>query len=572
MGLTTALYTGLSGVNANSHLINITGNNIANVNTTAYKASRADFQTEISNTLTRGSGPSATQGGTNSIQIGLGSRPSSITRNYTGGSIQPTGVATELAIEGDGFFEVKNNGEIRFTRSGAFKLDRDFNLVNGQGARVQGYGIDADYNIISGTRGDMRIPLGNLSLTQMTSWVNFSGNLNSSGPVAANGSVITSNVFYSDAAGTIPAVATDSLTSLYKAGSGTPVFATGDVITVSGALKGTATLPPRTFEVGATNTTNSNTNGTDLQSFMDFIGGSLGIDTSVPLTTAGVTAVGGAIRVEGNTGEVNDLTLDGVNIIVNAASTPSLPVSFTKSQDADGESVRTTFVAYDSLGTPMTLDLSVVLESRSNAGTVWRFYAQSADDSDVSRAVGTGTMSFNNTGVITGSSGNVISIDRDNTGAVTPQQITLNLEDSTGNISAQTDANSNIAAISQDGTARGVLTDFSVAADGSVVGIFSNSQTRHLGQVVLANFSNPTGLMEVGSNLYASTAASGNAQVGMAGENGTGSLIGGALEGSNVDLSQEFINLITATTGFSANSRVLTTSDRLIQELLSTIR
>lgn len=572
MGLTTALYTGLSGLSANSQLINITGSNIANVNTTAYKTSRADFQTEISNTLSRGSGPSATQGGTNPMQIGLGTRMGSITRNFNGGSIQPTGVATELAIEGDGFFEVNVNGETRYTRAGTFKLDRDFNLVNGQGARVQGYGIDADYGVVDGSRGDVRIPVGNLSLTQPTTEVNFSGNLNSAGTLAANGTVVTSNVFFSDAAGTIPALATDALTSLYKAGSATPVFATGDVITISGATKGTATLPTLTFEVGPTNTTSSDANGTDLQSFMDFIQGAMGIDTTVPATTAGLTVVGGALRVEGNTGEVNDLGLDNVNIVLNSATTPSLPMTFTQSQEADGESVRTTFVAYDSLGTPMTLDLSVVLESRDNSGTVWRFYAQSADDSDVSRAVGNGTMSFNNTGTITGSTGSVISVDRNGTGAITPQQITLNLENSTGNISAQTDVNSNIAAISQDGTARGVLTDFSVTSNGTVIGIFSNSQTRQLGQVVLANFSNATGLMEVGSNLFANTSSSGDPQVGAAGENGTGSVIGGALEGSNVDLSQEFINLITATTGFSANSRVLTTSDRLIQELLATIR
>src|SRR4051812_23686409 len=110
MGLTTALYTGLSGLNASSQLISVTGNNIANVNTAGFKSSRADFQTQISDTLSRGSAPSGDQGGTNPMQVGLGTRVGSVTRNFADGSLQPTGLNTDMAIEGDGFFIVDVNG------------------------------------------------------------------------------------------------------------------------------------------------------------------------------------------------------------------------------------------------------------------------------------------------------------------------------------------------------------------------------------------------------------------------------------------------------------------------------
>jgi flagellar hook protein FlgE len=234
--------------------------------------------------------------------------------------------------------------------------------------------------------------------------------------------------------------------------------------------------------------------------------------------------------------------------------------------------VRTTFVAYDSLGTPMNLDLNLVLESKTSTGTNWRFYAQSQDDSDLSRVLGNGTLSFDTDGQLQSVAGNAITIDRADTGAFTPQQITLRFDEPAGSVSALTDVNSQISAPSQDGTPIGTLEDFSVAEDGTIVGVFSNSELRNLGQVVLANFANPGGLMETGTNLYAVTGASGDAAIVTPGTGGAGGVVGGAIELSNIDLSQEFINLITASTGFSANSRVLSTSDRLMQELLATIR
>jgi flagellar hook protein FlgE len=126
-----------------------------------------------------------------------------------------------------------------------------------------------------------------------------------------------------------------------------------------------------------------------------------------------------------------------------------------------------------------------------------------------------------------------------------------------------------VAALSQDGSALGSLQSFTIGQDGIVTGVFSNGKTRPVGQVALAGFSNPVGLEKVGSSLYRSTVNSGLAAVGEAGNGGRGLLAGGTLEMSNVDLAQEFTNLIVAQRGFQANSKVITASDELLQDLVN---
>jgi flagellar hook protein FlgE len=127
-------------------------------------------------------------------------------------------------------------------------------------------------------------------------------------------------------------------------------------------------------------------------------------------------------------------------------------------------------------------------------------------------------------------------------------------------------------ASTQDGFPAGTLNTFAVGADGKIVGSYSNGQTHVLGQVAVATFNNPQGLSDQGSSLYAAGPSSGEAQIGIPGSLGAGTLQGAALEQSNVDLSSEFTNMIVASTGFSAASRVITTSNQLIQELLNSGR
>jgi flagellar hook protein FlgE len=570
MGLTTAMYTSLSGMVTNSQAIQVAGDNIANVNTPGFKGSRADFQTQISQLLRSASGPTANGGGSNPTQLGLGVGFGAVTKNFSNGSVQATGVDTELAIEGAGFFVLNLNGSQRYTRAGNFQLDRDFNLVNSGGGRVQGFGVDANFNVVGGSLIDLNIPLGTSTLAEATKTVQFAGNLNAGGAIATQGTIIASGPMFSDAGATTPATATDLLTTLFN-GAGTSLFATGDIITIQNVQVGDGAIPTHTFEVGPAVTGTADAAGTTLQDFMTFLQQILGIDPSV---SGGVTvSAGGALTVEGNRGLANNIELDSADIIVNAGgATPTAPFALGETQAANGESIRTTFFGFDSIGNEIRIDMSVVLESKNNTGTTWRFYASSEDDSDLNRVLGTGTLQFDTNGQLLTTTGANVQIDRAGTGAFTPQQIRLSFAQGDSGVTSLADDSSQLAAVSQDGSAIGTLEGFSVGADGTITGVYSNGLLRTQGRVALAKFSNPTGLQSTGGNLFVGTPNSGIAAIVNPGDGGSGRIIGGALELSNVELSQEFINLITASTGFSASSRVLTTSEQMIQELLSVIR
>ena len=187
MGLTSALYSSLTGLNANQQRLDVIGNNIANVNTVGFKSSRLDFQTLFSQTLSNGGAPGSDTGGTNPIQVGLGTKEGAITRDFNDGSTQVTGVDTELAIQGDGFFVLQQGKDQTFSRDGTFKLDSQNNLVNASGAQVQGYGVDSNFNVLPGAAQNINIPLGTLTVANATTSMTLNGSLNGSGAVATQG-------------------------------------------------------------------------------------------------------------------------------------------------------------------------------------------------------------------------------------------------------------------------------------------------------------------------------------------------------------------------------------------------
>lgn len=562
MSLTTALFTGLTGMDVSTKALDVIGNNITNVNTIGFKSSRALFETQLSANLSDGSAPTATSGGTNPSQIGLGVQFSGVTRNFRNGAIQTTGNNTDLAIEGPGLFILNSNGQTLYSRDGGFTLDSQHNLVNASGGVVQGFNIDSNFNITS-ILGAINVPLGNLPVAEATRNVNFSGNLNAAGAIATTGSITQSQAMLDLANGNAPSTATTLLTDTSADGL-TPLFTTGEIVTIQGVEKGDKSLGTFTFEVGAINTTNSDANGTDVQSFLDFLRDVNGLDTSVDGAGATIDAAG-RINITGNFGTANDIKLQTANITTNGS--PSQPFVFTKAQDATGESVRTTFVAFDSLGTPLTVDLTAVLTSKSASGTSWRFYAEGKDDTDLSLSLGSGTLAFDTFGQLSNVTNANISIDRQNTGAVDPLTLTLNFDKK--DFTALTSTTSTLAAIFQDGSPTGQLQSFGIGEDGVITGSFSNGLTRAMGQVALATFGNPNGLVDAGPNLFKAGPNSGLAITVAPKTFGAGRVVSGAVELSNVDLSQEFVNMITVTTGFSAASRLITTSDQLIQQLLA---
>ena len=577
MASTTALYTGLSGLMANSNRLDVIGNNIANVNTTAYKSNRMSFAPTFSRNFSLGTAPGGATGGTNPGQVGLGVSVAGTQRNFANGAIGATGVNTDLAIEGSGFFIVDSASQRFFTRDGSFVRNPNNDLVTQSGAQVMGFNVDDQFNVIEGDLQPLNIALGTLTLAEATRNVTFNGNLNASGEVGQQGSVHTSRSFYTDAAGTTPITGNEDLGAVDiwvsdGVGGTTLAFdstAAGPVqITVAGVEKGGKDLGSHTWTHGV--------DGTTLNDFAGFLDQVLGTDASV----VGGQSLGGSIAfdaagqlvVTGNEGTVQALDIESADLVVtgNVGGSGGIgqPFIMSQTQSPIGESVRTSFVVYDSLGTPITVDLSLVLqETNPSGGTVWEFIAESNDNAVNDRVIGLGVVEFDANGRFVDASNQSFQITRDN-GAVSPLTINMDFDNGTDAVSSLTDTASNLAAVFQDGSSIGTLSNFSIGEDGIISGAFTNGLTRSIGQVAIAKFSNPEGLVDSGNNLFSTGPNSGTPLIANPLEFGTGRVVGGALELSNVDLSQEFINMIMASTGYSAASRVITTTDELMNQLL----
>jgi len=382
-----SLYSGISGLRAHQTMLDVTGNNIANVNTAGFKASSTQFQDTLSQLQQGATGPQAGSGGSNPAQIGLGVRVAGVTTNFSQGSSQSTGRATDMMISGDGFFVTSKGGQQLFTRAGSFSPDSANQLVSPDGGILQG-------------------------------WPAPNGVVTAGGPV-------------------------------------------GDI-----------TLNPNTMIAAAT----------------------------------------------------KKVTLDG-----------NLP--------AEGATVDRVVKVYDATGAERNLALKF-----TGSGNSW-----TVDATDDNGAKNSTVLTFNN-GQLTGPGSMTVG-----TG---PAQITVDLS----KVSAYAKMDS-LAVSGQDGAPVGKLESYTLGSDGSLVGSFSNGLKQVLAKIALAKFTNPGGLEKAGGSSYVATGNSGGVQLGAAGDPGIGTLTGGTLEMSNVDLSQEFTNLIVAQRGFQANARIITTSDEVLQEL-----
>lgn len=586
MGITSALVTALSGLATSQSQIDVVGNNIANVNTVGFKSSNLDFKTQFLENFSFGTAPNGNQGGTNPVQIGLGATAGAISRDFSDGSLEATGVDTNLAIQGDGFFVLKDGTSQVYTRDGSFQLNGLNQLVSGTGQLVQGYGVDSNFNIVNGVLGNVTIPLGSLTVAQATQNVTMIGSLDANGalPTAVSQLTLGQDLYLTNGAGGVSATppdATTPLTSLTDA-SGNPLFQSGDVINLGGT-KGTNTVATQNFPITATTT---------LGDLISFTQGTLGINTTAgvngSLTAPGVSIAadpavpaGNAMQlnIDGNPGTTNDITLDPNSLTITRGGTTLTPFTWTKTGTANGESVVTTIPAYDSLGTPINVNVTAVLQSKTNTGSTWQIFAESnggtATGANVQTAVGEGTLSFDNNGALISTNEPTVTINRSNTGA-TPN-LTFNLDFSgtnalSGTSTGSTSNGSTLNYNTEDGSAQGTLESFTIGSDGVISGSFTNGLSRNLGQIALATFRNDEGLIDAGNNTFQEGPNSGNAIITTPTQQGAGEVVAGSLELSNVDLSSEFVKLISASTGFSASSRVITTADQLLQSLLSSVQ
>ncbi|MCA9103696.1 MAG: flagellar hook-basal body complex protein, partial [Planctomycetales bacterium] len=343
--------------------------------------------------------------------------------------------------------------------------------------------------------------------------------------------------------------------------------------------KGGRRLDAKTFEVTSTTT---------LQELTNFMEKSMGVQLSLadpgnPIPgsenliagetgalSQGITLKDGKIRVVSNNGVDNaiDITLSSFQLVDSLGDIANPNLSFSSVQQGKGQSAVSDFVVFDSLGVPVNVRLTTVLESRSGTATTYRWFADSSDNDPLTGseiAVGTGLVSFDGEGNLISTSNTTISIERRNSPAQSPLEFELDFSQVSG-LAANS---SSIAASRQDGSSTGTLTSFIIGEDGVIRGVFSNGVSRDLGQIVLARFGNTSGLEQRGENLFATGVNSGLPIYGDPGEQGIGKIIAGAVELSNTDIGRNLLDLVLATTQYRGNSRVITAAQQLLEELLN---
>ena len=332
------------------------------------------------------------------------------------------------------------------------------------------------------------------------------------------------------------------------------------------------------------------TDSTTVGEYLQFLTSASGIQSSPPgspdpippsinritgesgtLNPGGSVTADGRLRIVSNNGSGNAIEIPSSSFQLalpdGSATTPNL--GFSSVQTAVGQSASSDFIVYDSLGIPLDVRLTTVLQSRDSSATVYRWFADSGDNdpagADHRIAVGTGLISFDGEGNLIRADNPVVNIDRNDYPSTNPLVLNLDFTQVTGFATTT----SSIAASRQDGSAVGTLTSYSVGESGTISGVFSNGISRTLGQVRLARFANPGGLEQRGENMFGLGFNSGLPVEGNPGDLGLGSIVAGALELSNADTGENLIDLLLASTQYRANSRVITTSQQLLDDLLN---
>lgn len=544
MPLLNSLFSGVSGLRNHQSMMDVISNNISNVNTIGYKGSRVTFSDTFNRIIRYGSNPTDTTGGINTFQVGLGMRVNTVDRTWNQGTFEGTGITTDLALQGPGLFILENNGERYFTRAGAFIFDADGRLVNSQnGAVVQGKvankeGIIPPGNYLEDIQIDstMRLP------AVATSRISWGGNLNSASPLTRSENYL-------------------------QTGNINSALAIGDSVTDSNSVydeNGNKYTFQVTFTKTANNTYNmtyrlNNSNGTTV----------IGPTTSEVVfdnTTGQLLTVGGNPPAPI---QVQDTTL-GINFNYNMTGITQNNATSTLASTVDGNRKPTivtgSVTVFDSLGNAQILTLKYTKIGNNN----WRWSA-SVPENAGTLSGNSGSISFNPDGSINTIVPNPPVLTYTPTGGASAQNIILNFGEGFNGVT-QTSANSVISALSQDGSAAATLSNLSIDKYGYIVGVFSNGQSRQLAQIMVATFPNLNGLLSVGENLYSVSANTGDPLIGEPGESTGTTIQSGALEQSNVDLSEEFTRMIVSQRGFQASARVVTVSDSLLQEITNLVR
>jgi flagellar hook protein FlgE len=348
------------------------------------------------------------------------------------------------------------------------------------------------------------------------------------------------------------------------------------------ARKGGRQLAAKEFSIDATTT---------VEQLLSFMNNAAGIQTQADDPThdfpgslnkipgeTGTLSAGAAVTADGkirfvsNNGVDNalEIGISGFKITTADNSTTTSNLGFGTIQTAKGQSAVADFVAYDSLGMPINVRVTAVLQSISGTQSTYRWFADSpqndtAGNPDVDISVGTGLISFDGEGNLIGTTNNTVSISRRDVPSADPLEFSLDF----GSVSGLSASKSSLAATRQDGSAEGKLTSYIIGEDGTIRGVFSNGVSRDLGQIQLARFANSAGLQQVGQSMYAEGVNSGLPVIGDPNEKGLGKIVSGARELSNTDIGKNMIELVLASTQYRGNSRVISTAQQLLDELLN---
>ena len=323
------------------------------------------------------------------------------------------------------------------------------------------------------------------------------------------------------------------------------------------------------------------TSSTTIQELITFMDEAFGIDnpTDDPFTTnpGGSITPGGEIQFTANMGIENRLTvpLSGFSLVPTGTTTSqSVSIGFDETQEANGTGSTTDFIVFDSLGIPLNVRITTVMEEKTNDSRTYRWFATSEDNEPVSgvdTVLGNGRLTFDSNGRIDGNATATVAIDRNTTGSQSPLEFTLDFGQVSG-LAVSNNLGESISTLSmtrQDGFPPGSLTSFIITESGLIRGVFSNGTERPLGQMRMARFANSTGLQQVGDNLFTKGINSGEPLEGNPGDQGLGALTAGAVELSNTDIGQNLIELILASTQYRGGTRVITSAQQLLDELLN---
>lgn len=600
----SSLFAGISGLAAASKQLDVIGNNIANVNTVGFRSGRIHFGDILSQSITGGAAAG--------MQVGRGVDVAAITTQFSSGSFETTANATDLAIDGDGFFIVKDaDGGEYYTRAGAFHLDNKGYLVDINSLKVQGYNItgtdpDTISDIsLSGVQSEpsptIEISIGaNLDAAEVTG-----GTFNAAQTVydslgaihslkltfqKTEGNGVWGVQSYLDnvEAGSMnySGVKFDSNGVLEKIYKGT----VGDVTEVTGG-DGTATaVVDRPGQVSHTGTflltmgvdentwiitdpggyTNATVISADAASVKICLDGISSTVADVTLTLSDAWATGDTAKFtltgcEAGTGLVTDAVGSATAVLNNPEKFNSGYANALELTRTSGEwSIATSGDYTDakvlsSSDTAITIsldggtatDITLTLSGVHTDGNTLGFDLESGNGTtpiDIEM-----TLASLDTGATIGTSG-MVSWDLAGTTA----------ERITGYASTSV-----IRTLVHDGYSSGSLKSISVTADGTISGFFTNGQTSDISQIVLADFANVTGLKRMGKNLFGTTVESGDAVPNRPGSAGMGEISPNSLEMSNTDIATEFINMITAQRAYQASAKIVTVTDQMMAELMN---